>query len=83
MPAETRIKRELKFNAEGEDGTLPRTFSLAQWDTPQKRDGRAADGWIGTASATVITLAEGITRAGLVSLITEAADWLAWDGTNG
>lgn len=84
MAAETRTRRELKLNAEGkDDGQLPRTFSLAAWETPQKRDARTAVGWTNTASAQVTTLAEGITRDGLTVLIADAAGWLAWDGSNG
>lgn len=82
MSVETRIHTEFNWQPEGEDdGTLPRTFRLVAWDTPQRRDGRTKGRWISTAGAAPRTVAEGITRTELVTHIEKTADWLAWDGT--
>jgi hypothetical protein len=78
---ETRTHTELNWQPEGaDDGTLPRTFRLVAWDTPQRRDGRTKGRWVSTASATPRTVAEGITRAEMVTHIEKTADWLAYDG---
>jgi hypothetical protein len=82
MAVEHRDHRELKINPEGtDDGTLPRTFRLEVWAARQQRDGRSQI-WRDETAAQRIVLAKGITRAEAVNLISQLADWLAWDGSN-
>jgi len=83
MTVERRDHRDLKINPEGkDDGTLPRTFRLEAWAARQQRDGRSRI-WRDETAAQWIVLAEGITRAEAVDLISQLAEALAWDGDNG
>jgi hypothetical protein len=80
MAVEHRDHRELKINPEGsDDGMLPRTFRLDVITARQSRDGRSTL-WRDEAAAVRTLLAAGITRPEAVDLITQLADWLAWDG---
>ena len=83
MPArtpETRTKRRLEFTAEGENGTLPRTFSLVRWDTPQQRDRRAHSGWADTGPPVYTVITGGITRRELEAFLADGISWLAYTG---
>lgn len=81
MAAETRVHREFKFNPQTPDDQreVPLTFRLDVWETMQRRNGRNRT-WTAAGPADVTRLADGLTRAEMVSLITEGADWLAYLG---
>jgi hypothetical protein len=81
---ETRTKRTLRFDAEGEGSTLPQTFTLNMIREPQQRDNHTG-GWVCTnpAGRTISAVAEHLTRRELEALITDAVGLLAWDGTDG
>jgi hypothetical protein len=82
MTVEHREHRELKVNPEGVEDVLPRTFRLDAFTAAQRRDGRQRT-WLDETPRQRTTLAEGITRPEAVDLISQLADWLAWDGKNG
>lgn len=85
MPRElpgTREKREYRFDARGEDGTLPAEFILVCRVTPQHQDGRKPDGWADTGPGRREVLTEGLTRRQLEALIADAVGWLAFNGTD-
>lgn len=76
MALDTRITDKLVINAEGPDGTLPVTFKLGI-RVAQEMKSRGT--WHETKADTH-DLMTGITRRELAALITDAADWLAFDG---
>jgi hypothetical protein len=78
----TRLKRELKFEAEGgDDNELPRQFQLLSWNTPQVQDRRYAGGWVSDGAAMRTVLAGGIGRRELEQLLAGGISELAWDGS--
>jgi hypothetical protein len=83
MAVEHRNHRKLDLAPQGtDDGELPAAFRLVVVTSAQSEDGRSTI-WRDDAPATRTTLAENISRCELSVLIAEAADWLAWDGTDG
>lgn len=77
---ETRTRRRLEFTAEGEDGELPRTFSVIRWDTPEQRDRRAHSGWVNAGPPVRTVLIMNITRRELEAFLADGIGWLAYTG---
>ena len=80
---ETRNTTRLEFAPQGADGTLPETFVLICWHQHQRRDSRAAGGWVNDQAPTRRVLEAGISRRKLEVILADGIAALAYDGKDG